>query len=120
MIQGLNRKKVILQKKKVEEEINEEVKHDNNKCNDQMMRDPIKKRYGYYNIEVEDNDNTNIAKYFSMTFNFIEEALTNDPCHRVLVHCFMGKSRSSTILCAYIMRKFCLRFVPALDILRKA
>ena len=97
------------------------------KCTSQPMEDTTistpslpNKEYVYCNIEIEDNESANIAQYFPITFNFIEEALSSDPSHRVLVHCFMGKSRSSTILCAYLMRKYQLRFVPALDILRKA
>ena len=50
-------------------------------------------------IDVEDNYQTNIIRYFKECFLFIEG---ND---KIFVHCAAGMSRSPTIVIAYIMWK---------------
>jgi protein-tyrosine phosphatase len=46
--------------------------------------------------------NTNLKEYFEITNNFIDDALDND--EKILIHCMVGRSRSVTILAAYIMK----------------
>lgn len=50
-------------------------------------------------IDVEDNYQTNIIRYFKDCFLFIEGK------DKILVHCAAGMSRSPTIVIAYIMWK---------------
>ncbi|KAL7648027.1 UNVERIFIED_CONTAM: hypothetical protein RMT77_001644 [Armadillidium vulgare] len=63
------------------------------------------KNYGimYLGLELLDFPSANIAKYFEESANFIDEALKNGG--KVLVHCFMGISRSATITTAFLMIK---------------
>ena len=42
--------------------------------------------------------------YFEICNDYIDQALENN--NKVLIHCMAGKSRSVTILCAYIIKKF--------------
>ena len=53
-------------------------------------------------INIEDNSNANISKYFDITYDFINKHLLNN--HNVLVHCYAGISRSSTIVINYLLR----------------
>ncbi|GKV38584.1 hypothetical protein SLEP1_g46474 [Rubroshorea leprosula] len=46
---------------------------------------------------------TNITQYFDECFDFIDEAKQRGS--GVLVHCFVGRSRSVTIVVAYLMKK---------------
>ena len=50
-------------------------------------------------INIDDQDNANIIKYFKECIDFIEKA------DKVFVHCICGISRSSTIAIAYLMWK---------------
>jgi len=53
-------------------------------------------------IPLRDNSSENISVYFDITSNFIEKCRQNN--EKVLVHCIMGISRSTTIILAYLMK----------------
>ncbi|KAL3626218.1 hypothetical protein CASFOL_029767 [Castilleja foliolosa] len=57
----------------------------------------------YKTILVPDKLDANISQYFDECFTFIDEARTRGG--GVLVHCFAGKSRSVTVVVAYLMFK---------------
>lgn len=53
-------------------------------------------------IQIPDFPNSDISKYFDITYNFIKKHLSKG--ENVLVHCAAGISRSSTIILNYIIR----------------
>ncbi|KAF8401640.1 hypothetical protein HHK36_012586 [Tetracentron sinense] len=67
----------------------------------------------YKIIEVADRAEINIAQYFDECFSFIDEAKRMGG--GVLVHCFVGRSRSVTIVIAYLMKKHNMSLSQALD-----
>ncbi|XP_068111488.1 dual specificity phosphatase 29-like isoform X3 [Hyperolius riggenbachi] len=56
----------------------------------------------YYGITAEDCPEFNISVYLRPAAQFIHKALTT-PNGRILVHCVLGKSRSATLVLAYLM-----------------
>ncbi|KAI5415965.1 dual specificity protein phosphatase 1 [Lathyrus oleraceus] len=56
----------------------------------------------YKVIDVADKEDTNLTQYFNDCFEFIDEAKKNGGY--VLVHCYAGRSRSVTIIVAYLMK----------------
>ena len=64
-------------------------------------------------IDIEDNYQTNIIRYFKECFLFIEG---ND---KIFVHCAAGMSRSPTIVIAYIMWKNKINLNKAIKIVKK-
>lgn len=56
-------------------------------------------------LRVDDDPNEDLLKWFDKAVAFINVAL-NEEGGGVFVHCAMGKSRSATIVCAYLMWKY--------------
>ncbi|XP_040996150.1 dual specificity protein phosphatase 1 [Juglans microcarpa x Juglans regia] len=67
----------------------------------------------YKVINVTDREETDIKQYFDESFDFIDEAKRLGG--GVLVHCFVGKSRSVTIVVAYLMKKHGMSLSQALE-----
>ena len=68
--------------------------------------------YKHIHIRQDDDPNENLLQHFKRSNSFIEEALSSGG--GVFVHCAMGKSRSATIVCAYLMGKYDLTPTEAL------
>jgi len=56
----------------------------------------------YFNVAIDDIPTANISTAFIQTFEFIEKARISNG--RVLIHCNMGMSRSSSVTIAYLMK----------------
>ncbi|XP_050220124.1 dual specificity protein phosphatase 1 [Mercurialis annua] len=67
----------------------------------------------YKVISVSDKEDTNLKQYFDECINFIDDAKRQGG--GVLVHCFIGKSRSVTIVVAYLMKKHSMSLSQALE-----
>lgn len=60
--------------------------------------------FTYYRFKISDNDSDDISKILDMTFTIISDHIENGD--RILVHCFMGASRSASVVIYYLMRKY--------------
>nr|XP_034594341.1 dual specificity protein phosphatase 1B-like isoform X2 [Setaria viridis] len=72
--------------------------------------------FNYKKIEVLDSPDTDLLKHFDECFSFIDEAISSGG--NVLVHCFAGRSRSVTIVVAYLMKKHQMSLESALSLVR--
>jgi len=70
------------------------------------------KQYQHLHIRLDDDPNENLLQHFEEANNFIEKALSGGG--GVFVHCAMGKSRSATIVCAWLMRTYGISPLKAL------
>lgn len=57
------------------------------------------------NIDIYDEPTEKLSSYFDLTFNKIDDILTNNKGN-VLIYCKIGKSRSVSIIINYLMTKF--------------
>lgn len=68
----------------------------------------------YIKLPLSDVPHANISQYFEPSYHFIDQALSSGG--KVLVHCYAGISRSTSILSYYISRK---RRQPIVTVLQK-
>lgn len=82
------------------------------------LKDNIKDQFTCLFINAEDAADEDLLHRFDESFGFIESARQQEN-GGVLVHCFMGYSRSSTIVLSYLMRKEGLSLKDAMDSVKK-
>ncbi|XP_061990956.1 dual specificity protein phosphatase 1B-like [Rosa rugosa] len=70
----------------------------------------------YKVLNVTDTECTNLRQHFDECYNYIEEAKGSGG--GVLVHCFVGRSRSVTIVLSYLMKKHGISLSHALEQVR--
>ncbi|XP_021757100.1 dual specificity protein phosphatase 1-like isoform X2 [Chenopodium quinoa] len=80
------------------------------------IRPAHRRDFTYKIIEVVDTVWTDLAQYFDECIDFIDEAKRSGG--GVLVHCFAGKSRSVTIILAYLIKKHGMTLSQALEYVR--
>jgi hypothetical protein len=57
--------------------------------------------FEYKIYKLYDNNNDNISDYLEDSYNYITNTTDN-----ILIHCYMGSSRSATIVIYYLMKKY--------------
>lgn len=71
--------------------------------NASQRQDPYPSEFTYLHLDVEDEEEEDIARYFTKTSRFITNALQKGG--RVVVNCMMGISRSATLVLAFLVQK---------------
>jgi dual specificity MAP kinase phosphatase len=72
--------------------------------------------FEYHRVPVVDHHSSDIGKYIPAAVDFIDKKLKSGS---VLVHCFAGVSRSSTIVIAYLILKRGMSYQDALNFVVK-
>ncbi|KAI3846566.1 hypothetical protein MKX03_008248 [Papaver bracteatum] len=74
--------------------------------------------FEYKNFSIFDNEDANISKLFEEASDFIQ--MVENSGRKVLVHCFEGKSRSATVVLAYLMLRKNFTLLDAWNTLKRA
>ena len=74
-------------------------------------------QFKYHKINLIDKETENIRKYFDETNKFINDAMLNNG--NILVHCYAGISRSTSIIIAYLMKHQKMNFNKALELIKE-
>lgn len=71
--------------------------------------------FNYLRIDIDDDEEEDISRYFSKTSRFIHNAILKKGT--VFVHCVAGKSRSATLVIAYLCQKKKMKLCDAINLL---
>jgi len=82
------------------------------------MKTPYPNDFSYKQIEILDSVQDDIRKHFEDASLHIDNVLKGEN-NKILVHCFAGKSRSTTIVICYLMKYHGMKRDEALDDIRK-
>ena len=71
--------------------------------------------FEYYNIKVLDNEDGRLKPHYNKFISFTNQSnkSDDDKDNNILVHCFMGSSRSATLVVLYLMRNHHMTFEDA-------
>lgn len=72
----------------------------------------------YYNFPIYDNNKDSITKYLDESYNTIKNFKKENSDKNVLVHCFMGASRSASVMIHYLMKEYNMTFEAAIAFVR--
>jgi hypothetical protein len=72
----------------------------------------------YFTIPIYDNSENHIYSHINKALEFIEEAQSNNDGN-ILIHCYMGSSRSASITLAYLIYKYNFTLSKGLKYLKK-
>ncbi|VAH19408.1 unnamed protein product [Triticum turgidum subsp. durum] len=73
--------------------------------------------FQYKNFSISDDDDANISDLFEEASDFIDQV--DRVGGKVLIHCFEGKSRSATVVLAYLMLRKGFTLAKAWNLLKK-
>jgi protein-tyrosine phosphatase len=71
----------------------------------------------YYRIPISDNCEHHISIYIQDAMKFIEQTQSNNNGN-ILIHCYMGSSRSASIILAYLVYKYKYDIDKAIDFIK--
>lgn len=74
--------------------------------------------YNVKHIPMEDTSEENIEGWFDEATNFIQAAVNRH--ENVLVYCYMGVSRSASIVTAYLIQQMKMDYTSAFDVVKTA
>jgi protein-tyrosine phosphatase len=75
--------------------------------------------FKYINVPIFDENDVNIGQYFKYVTNEINNMYIEDPSASILIHCFMGASRSVAILVSYLIKYHNMSVDIALEYIEK-
>jgi protein-tyrosine phosphatase len=77
---------------------------------------PYPDDFKYMVINAMDDENTNLDMVFEDSNKFIDDAFENNG--NILIHCMMGRSRSVTIVAAYLINNFGMNVDEILSLMK--
>jgi len=72
----------------------------------------------YTRIPIRDYNESSILEYLDITITKIHKYLEDNPDKNVFIHCFMGSSRSASVVIAYLIKYNQMRYDDAYEFIK--
>lgn len=88
-------------------------------CGDEFTIDmTMRKNFKYLQIKIGDVEFLDIKQFFPSCYDYIKQCIDNKG--KVLVHCSAGISRSSSVVCSFLIKNKQISFEEAMEIIWKS
>ena len=78
----------------------------------------FKQGFDYLQIKIRDQNDENLFENIEFTLSKIKEYINDNPKNNVLIHCYMGSSRSASITCAYLIKYYNLHIDESIKLIK--
>ena len=74
--------------------------------------------FEYIQIKIKDHNDKSLFEYLELSLSKINTYIKNHPNKNILIHCYMGASRSATILSAYLIKYYNLNVEDSIQLIK--
>jgi protein-tyrosine phosphatase len=75
--------------------------------------------FDYLKISIDDTNKDSLINHFDIALKYIKEIQEKKHNQNILIHCYMGSSRSATIVLAYLIKNYHFTLEDALKLLKE-
>lgn len=75
--------------------------------------------FEYLRINIRDQNSEHIFESLEDTLSYMYDYRTAHPNKNILIHCYMGSSRSATIICAYLIQYYNYNVSQSIQLLKE-
>ena len=75
--------------------------------------------FSYLNIPIDDTNSNTLLSFFDKINEYIKNNEREKTKTNILIHCYMGSSRSATIIIAYLIKKYNFSLQQALELVKE-
>ena len=74
--------------------------------------------FDYLQIKIRDQNDENLFDNIEFTLSKINDYVQEHPEKKILIHCYMGSSRSASITCAYLIKYHNLNVKQSIELIK--
>ena len=74
--------------------------------------------FNYIQLKIRDQNDENLFDNIDATLTKINEYVKENPNKNILIHCYMGSSRSASIACAYLIKYYNLTINESIELIK--
>ena len=75
--------------------------------------------FSYLNIPIDDTNSNTLLSSFEKANEYIKNNQQEKTKTNILIHCYMGSSRSATVILAYLVKKYNFSLQQALELVKE-
>tara|TARA_B110001450_G_C17410872_1_gene395699 strand:- start:39 stop:542 length:504 start_codon:yes stop_codon:yes gene_type:complete len=74
--------------------------------------------FDYIQLKIRDQNDEELFENIEYTLDKIHTYITSHPTKNILIHCYMGSSRSASITCAYLIKYYNFQVDDSIELIK--